>query len=424
MKRLTHTLTAAGIFFWFNLAPVLADASQLLVQVGPLQITAEDLEQAIASSPFATQFNTMDRPDQAALRGNLLKRLVISRLLRLEAEKLGLDKDEKFLSELEQYRTGLLYRRYMDQLRSRITIPEDIHAAMKAQFKGNPDGLTSAESAWKADRFRAVHLATLQSLRDQHELRIHFDRITTDIQADTVLAEGKNGFILRYSDVVDVEKYPETPNPEWIRDQLEKMLQLRLIVMAAIDSGINVDKEVDTYREERLPALLLEHKEKEWIPDDDALRAYFDAHPALGIIPERRHIGQLVVATRAEAEALRKRILAGESLYELAGKYSIDEYGRSRNGDMGWHKEGSGMPQIEQAIANLEDGEISPVIETPKGFHLVSILERRPGGTRAFAAVRDRVRRALLDEATADYVRLLESRYPTTWHVLKASPKG
>ena len=61
----------------------------------------------------------------------------------------------------------------------------------------------------------------------------------------------------------------------------------------------------------------------------------------------RRHVGQLVVATRQEAEALRMRILKGESLFTLAGQYSIDPAGRKQNGDMGWIVDGRGLPEID-----------------------------------------------------------------------------
>jgi peptidyl-prolyl cis-trans isomerase C len=75
---------------------------------------------------------------------------------------------------------------------------------------------------------------------------------------------------------------------------------------------------------------------------------------------------------------MRSRILAGESLFELAGQYSIDAYGRQRSGDMGWLKEGSATKEIEQAIKNLQNNELSEVIKTDKGWHLVLIVNRKP----------------------------------------------
>ena len=63
----------------------------MLATIGDLQVTADDLDSAMASFPFAERFPTMDENDQAALRGGMLQRLVASRLLTLEARRLGLE---------------------------------------------------------------------------------------------------------------------------------------------------------------------------------------------------------------------------------------------------------------------------------------------------------------------------------------------
>jgi len=67
-------------------------ASQVLATIGTMQVSSDDLNAAMASSPFATQLASMDENDQAGLRGDMLRRLVAARLLTLEARKLGLDK--------------------------------------------------------------------------------------------------------------------------------------------------------------------------------------------------------------------------------------------------------------------------------------------------------------------------------------------
>ncbi|GAB1233584.1 hypothetical protein UT4_20520 [Ferrigenium sp. UT4] len=70
-------------------------ADQVVATVGDEAIYARELEGAIASSPFYTQFNTMGEDEQASLRGDMLRRLVSARLLAREARRLGLDKTVK-----------------------------------------------------------------------------------------------------------------------------------------------------------------------------------------------------------------------------------------------------------------------------------------------------------------------------------------
>ena len=392
--------------------------SQVLATVaGEYPITFADLERTISSSPFATQINTMDRDAQAALRGNFLKRLVNARLLLLEAERIGLDKDIALTEDLQRQRDSLLYRAYMQQMADEVVIPAETVAALEEKYGGEPDALAAAEASWRAGPYHELRIQRLRALRDHYQVVIHEDRLQPGQAADTVLVEG-DGLSISYADLVDDAGGSKVTNADWLRKRALERLEVALIIRAAEDAGIDVDAKLAAYRDERLPALLLERKDIEWAGDEAKLEAWFAEHPAVGVVPERRHVGQLVVAERAEAEALRKRILAGESLFELAGEHSIDPYGKGHKGDMGWLKQGSGMPAIETVVDGLEDNTVSAVIETPLGYHLVIVIGRRPGGTRAFPAVRDRVRNMVILEHLAPYLREVEQRYGVDWTVL------
>ena len=186
---------------------------------------------------------------------------------------------------------------------------------------------------------------------------------------------------------------------------------------AAVDQGVNVDSQLQEYSHNLTTRLLLAEKEKQWIPDENTLRDYFQTHPNIGYIPERRQIGQIVLATETEAITLRKRILSGESLFELAGQYSTDPYGRQRSGDMGWLKEGSAAKEIEDALKTLKDNELSEIIKTRKGWHLVTIVNRKPSERKNFAAIKDRVREKLIAEKMTDYLKVVTDKYPIEWHI-------
>ncbi|MEJ2694794.1 MAG: peptidylprolyl isomerase [Candidatus Thiodiazotropha sp.] len=391
--------------------------SQLLATVGDLQVTSEDLESAIASFPFAERFPSMEEKDQAALRGGMLQRLVASRLLTLEAKRIGLDKDPAYLEELESFRLGLLYRHYLDKLRERITIPDEVLADMRSQFANDRDGLAATRSAYLAERYRSLRFHTIKTLRDSYHIKLHEERIQPGATADdSVLLEG-DGIRITYADLIRHQAKPPS-NPAWIKDQLYKRAELLTLAKAAEEAGVDVRDKLASFAQERLPALLMERKQLEWTADEKVLLDFYDKNPEIGRIEERRHIGQLVSASREEAETLRQRILTGESLFELAAQYSIDPYGREHTGDMGWQLEGRAHPAIEQAIKELQDNQISEVIETPLGFHLVTILERRPGGQKRYQSIRDRVRQLWIGQQTAGYMNQLAQRHPVVWHVV------
>ena len=397
-----------------------AAKAEVLATVGDTEVTDTELERAINSSPFATQFVAMDEDDQAALRGDLLQRLVASRLLLMEAKRLKLDQSEEYKRSFESFRLGLLYKHYLDSLRDKVKVPPEEMQRLKKEFTGNADALEAAKSAYISNRYRQLRKLTIQSLRDRFHVKVHEARLDGDPAPDTVLLEGDEGLKIRYRDLVDGVALDGKPSREWLEDRLYRRAELLLIAKAAEKEGVDIEQKLSAFAEERLPALLVERKEQEWVGDEKVLRDYLKEHPDLAVVPERRHIGQIVLKTREEAEAVRKRILAGESLFTLAGEMSIDPYGRSRNGDMGWIKARTGLPALEKAVAELKDNEISEIVETPRGFHIITILERRPGGVRSFAGVKDRVRQVILDKKLADYVNSLGEKYKVVWNVVKA----
>ncbi len=418
MKRLAAEMTLALIvlFGWF--AGQSAGA-EVLVSVGNLQVTSEDLEIALGSSPFSTQFNAMEEDDQAGIRGDMLRRLVGARLLTLEAQRLGLDKGPEYRKDVEDFRLGLLYRYYIERLRAKVSIPPDTLAAMQHQYAHDPDGLGAAKSAWVVAEYRALKQATMQDLLQREHARLYEERIGADVKAETVLLQ-TDSFRIRYADIVDPLQHPSLPNPEWVKDQLNSRGEMLLFANAAQKEGVDVSPKLAKYEAERLPALMLEAKTRQWVPNEDTLRQYLSKHPQTAVVPERRHVGQLVAATRKQAEDLRKRIIAGESLFTLAGRYSIDPESRAQNGDMGWIVEGRGLPELDRALEKLGDGQVSEVVETKLGFHLLTILERQSRRHELYAQIRERLRQLVINENLRQYLGELEQRYSVTWKVIPA----
>ncbi|OGO16507.1 MAG: hypothetical protein A2Z14_07245 [Chloroflexi bacterium RBG_16_48_8] len=85
-----------------------------------------------------------------------------------------------------------------------------------------------------------------------------------------------------------------------------------------------------------------------------------------------RHI---LVASQAQAENLRQEILAGADFAELAVLYSMDLSTRPAGGDLGWFPRGTlTMSSVEEALFQLQPGEISDVIASELGYHIVQLV--------------------------------------------------
>ena len=83
------------------------------------------------------------------------------------------------------------------------------------------------------------------------------------------------------------------------------------------------------------------------------------------------------VAIKEKLRELRSRILHGESFATLAILYSEDPGSAAKGGELGFYGKGELYPEFEQAAFKLKEGEISDIIETKAGFHIIQLVERR-----------------------------------------------
>ena len=394
--------------------------SQTLVTVDNLRVTDKDLEEALRSSPFYTQFNAMSKEEQGSLRGNILKRLVTSRLLSLEAQASNLEEDPQLIKEIENFRKGLLYRFYMDSLKNKIKLPEEKLKALKETYKDNRDGFNAAKSSYITKQYSGLYQLTIKKLRDKYHVVLHENLVSAKAKPDTVILEGDGGIKITMADIYDPKKLAtdKPPHKDQLLEKIYQLAELLVVAKAAEDEGVDVNARVNSYKKERLPALFIEKKQTKWTESEAILKKYYDTHPEISFIPQRWHLGMIVLKTREEAEKTLKKIQQGESLFKLAGEISIDPYGKKHRGDMGWVRERSGNPVIENAIKNLDDGKISDIIETKKGFIIATILDRRPGGIRRFEGMKDKVRQLVINEKMHNYLEELQKKHKITWNLL------
>jgi peptidyl-prolyl cis-trans isomerase SurA len=115
---------------------------------------------------------------------------------------------------------------------------------------------------------------------------------------------------------------------------------------------------------------------------------------------------------RERLARLRARIAAGEDFAELARVHSEDGTA-PKGGDLGWLSPGETVPEFERAMNALKDGEVSQPVQSPFGWHVVQVLERRSeemSEERRKLAARQTVRARKADEAYQDWLRQTRDR--------------
>jgi len=119
------------------------------------------------------------------------------------------------------------------------------------------------------------------------------------------------------------------------------------------------------------------------------IRAFYRAIPAdsIPMINTEYEIAQIVknppisidekLAVKQRLYDLRQRILNGERFSTLAVLYSEDPGSARKGGELGFYGRGELYPEFEAVAFNLKDGEISEIVETEAGFHIIQMIGRR-----------------------------------------------
>jgi peptidyl-prolyl cis-trans isomerase D len=111
---------------------------------------------------------------------------------------------------------------------------------------------------------------------------------------------------------------------------------------------------------------------------------------------------------RAAAEALLEEIRGGADFAEVAGRASEDPGSRAQGGDLGFFERGKMVPSFETAAFELEPGQVSEVVRSEFGFHIIRVEAHQQAENRPFEAVKEELaREALASEAASSAIRAL-----------------
>jgi len=145
----------------------------------------------------------------------------------------------------------------------------------------------------------------------------------------------------------------------------------------------------DMIREQLLVQSMQSTITKDVVATPSNVREYFESIPSdsLPYIDAEMEVGQIVrkppvsdterKAVKARLEEYRRKIMAGEDFAVYAALYSEDKSTAKKGGELGMFERGTMVPEFEAAAFNLRAGEVSPIIETKFGFHILQLIERR-----------------------------------------------
>jgi peptidyl-prolyl cis-trans isomerase D len=150
---------------------------------------------------------------------------------------------------------------------------------------------------------------------------------------------------------------------------------------------------------------------------DEDLKAYYDANLARYQRAEEVRARHLLVKVDAKANAatwakaedkarkLRAQLAGGADFAALVERHTDDTGTKERGGDLGFFARGQMVGPFEEAAFQLQPGELSGVVKTQYGYHILRVEEKRPAGPKPFEEVRAEIQQALVQPKQDEIAR-------------------
>jgi peptidyl-prolyl cis-trans isomerase D len=347
-------------------------STDVLAKIGDQAVTMGEVRQQLDE---IRRRNPIPKPLEGLYARNILNQLVFQKEIEFEAKRLGIAvSDQERADRIKQYVPAAFngdsfvgmdaYTREV-QTRFQLTVPvfEDLvkQGLVEEKFrKLITDGI-SASPAEIQDEFKAQN----------EKVKLDYVLIKPeDLEAKITPADSE---IKAYYDQ-NKAKF-QIPEKRVVRYALLDLTQLR-------QSTVVTDDDLKVAYQENIQQYQVQNR------------------------VHAEHILLMTVGGKTDAEVaeIRKKaedILAqakkkGANFEDLAKKYSEDPGSKAKGGDLGWLVQGQTVPEFEKAAFSLNKGEISDLIKTQYGFHIIKVLDKETAHTKTFDEVKDSIRPALL----------------------------
>ena len=421
MIRLLALLCALStVFFWPAIAapsePIEAD--RIVAVVADEVVTYQELRAKLTSALKQLQKQGTPLPPKDVLEKQMLERLIMERVQLQFARETGLRVDD---IQLDQAIGRIAGNNKMNMQQFRTALEKDglTYPAFREDIRGE---------------------MTMVRLRERE---VDSKLIISDGEVDNYLStQAASGGGEEYQLAHILLRAPESATPE----QLQKLRLRGEQALKRAEAGENFAQLTAAFSDapdalqggdlgwrplDRLPTLYAEAAGRLQPGQVSGLLRSSAGFHVLKLVSKRggsapasvqqthaRHIliriNEVVSESEAQRklETIRERIVNGVDFAEQARLNSQDG-SAAKGGDLGWLSPGDTVPEFERAMDALKINELSPVVQSPFGMHLIQVQERRErdvSAERQRGLARQTLRERKLDEAYQDWLRQLRDR--------------
>lgn len=239
--------------------------------------------------------------------------------------------------------------------------------------------------------------------------------VAAKIDGRVINADEFFDMLLIYRQNGDMRKTLKTLTEEGKEEILNGLVLQKLYALEAEERGIDCDSRVRQAIQNATDKVLAEFLLKREISrldlSDSGLMQFYNANSELFMSKKRIKTRHVNTQTKEEAQAALKEIEKGRDFAEVAAERNIDS-SKSKGGDLGWVMPGVMVKPFEDALFRLKQGQISDIVQTNFGFHIIKAEAVDEGTLRSFESVQDEVKNQIINQHLTQLRQMLEKKYP------------
>jgi peptidyl-prolyl cis-trans isomerase SurA len=387
-------------------------------------ITTNEVKNRVVQIEQRLKAQSAQMPDEADLKRQVVEAMIVERAQIQLAKEYGVKVDDVTLDRAiariaenqklsvqdmrnQMEKEGLPFSQFREEIRSEIMMQRLREHEVDSKIQVSDAEVDTYLAAEKAAAAEKVEMDLSQILVSIPANASPEQIAARKARADEVMRQLRTGadfakMATTYSDAPDALKGgvigwrdPDRLPPLFI-DELRKLKPGQVTPVIKSNTGFHILKMVD---------------KRNLAAGEDAKSVVEQTHA--------RHILLKVTPTMTEAEVKRKLLELKEKMdnkaatfEDLAKQYSQDG-SASKGGDLGWLFPGDTVPEFEEVMKTLKPGEVSGIVQSPFGFHLIQVIERKSEDVskeKERNMARQVIRERKTQEAFEDWARQVRDR--------------
>lgn len=234
------------------------------------------------------------------------------------------------------------------------------------------------------------------------------DKIVASVNGEPVYeSEIKN----KFNEFISSNPEASSVNYETLDEKVKSGIVRSMLLSDLLDKkAIEAKVEEDPLYKTALKFATMQVRQKTYLDkltassvSPDAIKAKYEEYLKEQASKEEYKASHILVKTEEEAKSIEEKIKAGEKFEDLAAKFSIDDT-KTKGGDLGFFQAETMVPEFGDAVKALKVGEVSNIVKTTFGYHIIKLLDKKPVQTASFDKMEPELKEKLSQEFMVKYM--------------------